>query len=140
MTKQNAKKIFLSLAVFALLSFPLFVLARSESPRAEIKTGAVTTTTVANTATEGETEMFSTLLSASSIEIAYRIVRVLSVVFALLFINMILAGSFRYMVTSIDDNVLKARKNIIVGSLGTMVFICLYFLATAAIVRIEAGL
>jgi hypothetical protein len=115
-------------------------LARSESPRAEIKTGAVTTTTVANTATEGETEMFSTLLSASSIEIAYRIVRVLSVVFALLFINMILAGSFRYMVTSIDDNVLKARKNIIVGSLGTMVFICLYFLATAAIVRIEAGL
>ena len=112
------------------------VLARSEAPQAVL--GGSSNSPAAVVVSEGVSEVIPTF-STVQVELVYRIVRVLSVVFSILFINMILIGSFSYMVTSNDDKVLAARKQIIIGATGTIFFICLYLMATAAILRLEAG-
>jgi hypothetical protein len=66
--------------------------------------------------------------------------RVLALVFAILFINILLVGSFRYIVMSGDDNVAKSRRDIAIGLTGTLLAFCVYFWASAVLIKAKVGI
>ncbi|MFH1252812.1 MAG: hypothetical protein V1664_00555 [Candidatus Uhrbacteria bacterium] len=66
-----------------------------------------------------------------------RLVRVLALVFAILFINILLVGSFRSMINGLDDSVAKSRREIVIGLSGTLVVFFIYFWASAMLVKLQ---
>lgn len=83
------------------------------------------------------TSAFSSLsfsLSDISPDLIWRGLRVVATLFGILFINILLAGAFRYAVSSgRDDVVVECRREIIIGLLGTAAMLCLFFIASATL-------
>ena len=76
-------------------------------------------------------------LSAENI---LRFSRILSLIFAILFINVVLIGAFRYIVTSNDDKVAKSRREIVIGLVGVLLTFCVYFWISAILVKMKVVL
>lgn len=85
------------------------------------------------------TSAFSSISSSLpdvSPDLIWRGLRVAASLFGILFINILLAGAFRYSISSgRDDMVAASRRQIIIGLLGTTAMLCLFFIASAALSR-----
>lgn len=64
--------------------------------------------------------------------------RVLSLFFAIFFINLVLVAAFRYIVTTNDEKVAKSRQEIAIGLTGTILVFCFYFWASTVLVKMGA--
>lgn len=74
------------------------------------------------------------------LEFFFRGLRVVAVVFAIFSICTLLVGSFKYMVASgRDEEVIKCRYKIIVGGIGAVVMIFLYYFASLVLAEIVNG-
>lgn len=110
-----------------------------ETLLAVAKTINATHTTVKNTAVSSS-DYISQLGSESSMEFLFRGLRVVAVVFAVASICTLLTGSFKYMISSgRDDEVRKSRRQVIIGGVGTVLMIFLYYFASSWLERIVGG-
>jgi len=86
---------------------------------------------------------FGQFFSSASLppaELLFRGLRVVAVVFAIVFINVLLIGAMKYMVASgRDETVSECRQKIVFGGAGTVLMFFLYYLASIALVKIESG-
>ncbi|MBI4598834.1 hypothetical protein HY734_01405 [Candidatus Uhrbacteria bacterium] len=76
------------------------------------------------------------VLTPEVTQIFFRGARVVTLLFTILFIHMIFLGSFKIMVASgKNEKVMQARRQIVIGVLGTMAMLILFIVASATITR-----
>ena len=93
--------------------------------------------------TKTENNFFGDFFATTSlppVELLFRGLRVVSVVFAIVFINILLVGAMKYVIASgRDDAVRECRGKVVMGGIGTMVAFFLYYFASVALLKIENG-